>query len=367
MESWWISSTSRESREISPDMRVSEELNDKKGLLTDKQRETFDIVNFVVLCTMIGLFGITTNIINIIVFFKQGFTNTVNISFFSLAVSDLCCLVTLLWVGLCLNPLLANVGLPWNPSEFQYLTGAWPHIICGRITSYITAYVTVERCLCIIVPLKVKEIITPGRTALAVCLIYILNIFTLVPEYATSYFEWRFFPDTNRTLLTMAFTKSRQKVVGVVFFLSSVTGLTSFAVVVVFTAVLVLKLRHISKWRKDAVVGADNSGSLAGRDRKTMKMIVVISSILIVCYTPGTMITMATFLEPEFMLQRRYQNMCFAMWSVAFVFQAVNSSINIFLYYKMSTRYRETLDQMLGTCFRGRYVAGKYPHEMKRD
>lgn len=318
-------------------------LND---ILSLGQRKIFDIVNFVFLCSLIGVCGIVGNVINIIIFIKQGFKNTVNISFLGLAISDLCCLLTVIWVGVCQNPLLSNVGFPWIPDEFQYLTGAWPHIIFGRVTSYITAYVTAERCLCIAAPFLVKRIITPKRTTLAVFLIYSINILTLSPEYATSYFGWQFVPFLNKTLLRMSFTAERASVAGLVFFLNFVTGMLSFLIVILFTIILVVKLRQTSGWRKGATSDSTHQGAICSRDKKTMKLIVVIATILIVCYTPGTAITMATFVEPEFMLLRRYENFCFAMWSVSFVFQTLNSSINIVLYFTMSTKYRETFYEL---------------------
>lgn len=151
------------------------------GIINDFQFGLFEIINFVCLSTVISIFGIVANIINITIFFKQGFTTTVNISFFGIAISDLCCLITLLWVIIWLNPFMSNSEVPVAALEFQYLTGACPHAVCGRITSYITVYVTAERCLCVLLPLKVKQIVTPARTTVVVCLIFIINFLTNSP------------------------------------------------------------------------------------------------------------------------------------------------------------------------------------------
>lgn len=67
-------------------------------LVTDDCRRVFEIVNHVVLIGFICVFGITTNIANIVVFCKQGLNNTMNISLFGIAISDLSSLVTLGWL-----------------------------------------------------------------------------------------------------------------------------------------------------------------------------------------------------------------------------------------------------------------------------
>lgn len=326
------------------------EASTAETLLTLRQLEIFQIVNFVFICSIICVLGVGANIVNIIVYFKQGFANSVNISFFGLAISDLCCLLTLLWLCFCANPFIINSGVPWVYTDLMYITAAWPHMAFGRITSYITVFVSAERCLCITVPLKVKEMITPRRTTLTVSFIYILNIFPLVPEFVTSYLDFKFFPETNKTLLVIYFTSNRESVAGLVYLLSAFTGMLSFLGVIVVTVILIVKLTQISKWRKEATSGSVHAGLVSTREKKTVKMVAIIALILIVCYSPGSAVGLATFVEVELSLRGRYVDMAISMWSIAFIFQAINSSINILLYYKMSTKYRETLHELAGSC-----------------
>lgn len=48
--------------------------------VSDKMRVVFQVVNCVVLCGVTSLFGIGANVVNIVVFVKQGFKDSVNIS-----------------------------------------------------------------------------------------------------------------------------------------------------------------------------------------------------------------------------------------------------------------------------------------------
>lgn len=80
-----------------------------------------------------------------------------HLSFAGLAISDLGCLVTIIWTNLCLNPSFNSLDLPFESVGFQYLTSGWPHATFTRVTSWITAFITLERCLCITAPLKVLQ------------------------------------------------------------------------------------------------------------------------------------------------------------------------------------------------------------------
>ncbi|CAL1534771.1 unnamed protein product, partial [Lymnaea stagnalis] len=310
------------------------------GLLSDHAREIFIIVNHVVLSTAIGLFGVGANVINMAVFVRQGLTNSINISFFAMAVSDLCALVTLLWLNICLNPYIANVDSPIVFVEIQYLTAGWPHGCAARITSWITAYVTAERCLSIVLPLKVKQIVTPRRTTVILVLIYVINILTLVPEYSTVYFAWNSYPGKNHTMLGLAFRSNRPVTEGLVFTFHAAFAILSFTANVVFTSILVTRLKTSAKWRRKSTVDNEQSEIKAARDKKTMTMIILVAIILIICYTPTVVFSIVSTMVPEFGVVGRQSNIFHAAWSFAFLTHSINSSINIFLYYSMSSKYK---------------------------
>ncbi|CAG5128614.1 unnamed protein product, partial [Candidula unifasciata] len=71
-----------------------------------------------------------------------------------LAITDLGCLSTLLWTNICMTPAFYSLDLPFEPIQFQFVTSGIPHVMFSRISSWITALVTLERCLCITMPLK---------------------------------------------------------------------------------------------------------------------------------------------------------------------------------------------------------------------
>lgn len=138
---------------------------------------------------------------------------------------------------------------------------------------------------------------------------------------------------------------------GVEHFLHSILSIVSFTLVVILTVALVTKLKKSSEWRKESTAQTAQLNNVCIREQKTVKMVVLIATVLIVCYTPGTMLTLATFvLGPDLNVLGKYVNICLASWSVGYVCQAINSSVNIILYYKMSSKYRRTFDELLSLC-----------------
>ena len=88
------------------------------------------------------------------------------------------------------------------------------------------------------------------------------------------------------------------------------------------------------------------------RDRKLGRMIVLLSGIIFLCYIPSTVALLVQLIQPGFSMLGRYRNSFFATWSFVWVLDAFNSSVNIFVYYNMSSKYRATFNFMFGRCRR---------------
>lgn len=316
------------------------------NIANDNHRIIISIVNYVFLCGFISVFGTITNMINLVIFYKQGLRSTINISFFSLTVSDLCSLLLQQVFNIYINPFFENTELPIMYSDVQYLTSGVPREAFARITSLITMYITAERCLCVTFPLHVRRMITPQRTTLVIFVIYLVPFVTILLFYCTSYIGWKFHPDRNKTLLSIIFTNGSDKAISTANVLHSVLGVVIFLVTVVFTSILTYNLGQKSAWRNRANVQQERSESLSNRDRATMRTVVLISSILIICYTPAVILCVVSICEPEFSVGGRFYNMYYIMWSFALLLENINSSVNIFLYFKMSTKYRHIFRQL---------------------
>ncbi|XP_059177673.1 type-1 angiotensin II receptor B-like [Physella acuta] len=332
---------------------LASSLNLQPEFMNYFQRTIVVLVNRIFLCALIGLFGIVANVINIRVFLSQGLNNSVNICFLAVAFTDLFRIVTVQWMNVCSNPLIDQLNAPIIFQDIQYLTGGWPHACAIRITIGITAYITAERCLCILLPLKIKTLITPKRTSFILLLIYLFNFLALVPEYATVYFDWRFNLENNKTLLGLAFRENRPAVQGLAFMFHGTISMISLIAVIAFTSVLVVKLKVNSKWRKSAVnLNLTQTDLISNRDKNAIALVVTVATVLIICYTPIVIFSLVSTIVPDFSVSGRQANLFHATWSFGFLFSTFNASINIFLYYKMSSKYRKHFHSIfLDCCF----------------
>lgn len=87
--------------------------------LSREQFQQFTLVNIVYLNTIVSLVGVAGNMVNLVVFVRQGFGDNINRSLFALAVADIVSLLIGLISSLCRNPDFANADISLNAEEFQ--------------------------------------------------------------------------------------------------------------------------------------------------------------------------------------------------------------------------------------------------------
>ncbi|XP_005104394.1 probable G-protein coupled receptor 139 [Aplysia californica] len=311
-------------------------------IVSDEQWYIVQVVNVVVISGLLSLFGVVSNIINIVVFAKQGFQDSMNISLMGLAVSDLCSLVAMMWISICWNPLFYLSDLPFEPRDIMYLTGVTPRYLGVKISTFITAFITFERCLCIVAPLKVKMIITPARTKIIIISIYILMSILLIPFCLGHRLEWVFDFTVNATVLKTTYTAERELLEAITYLTQAVfTTTLSFIFVICCTIVLVVKLNSKTKWRQATAVKGDRAAKEVGiKDQKVVKMVTLIAVIFIVGSVPPTLLFFYMLFDKDFHIDGAYRNLFLIVWSSSFLTETVNSSVNIFVYLKMSSKYR---------------------------
>lgn len=309
-----------------------------------------------IICQIVSVFGSINNVINISIFVRQGFTDTINISLLALAVSDMCSLLTIMWSNLCFTQAFQESGIPLLANEVQLISGSWPHVTFTRTTGWITAFISFERCMCVIFPLKVKTLFTPKRHTSTMIAIYVVTLGCSTLAYVSLGLEWRFYPQKNRTLIGLAYHMDayRRKITDAVSY--AVNGvlmpMTCFLSVVVCTAVLVVKLNQQTSWRQTNASAASQGQVLKTervvntKERRVATMVVFISAIFIASFVPAVCIFVAGYIEPQLSYDGRYKHLFLVTLSISFTVEAINSSINIFVYFSMSTKYRETFLQM---------------------
>ncbi|KAK6962902.1 G-protein coupled receptor C02B8.5 [Biomphalaria glabrata] len=320
------------------------------GLVSYEVREIVVTAN-ILFGEIVGLLGIVANVINVVVFSKIGFSDTVNISLAALAISDVGALVTLQWFNVIVNPWFLQLDLPFLPLEIQSLTAGYPHNYFVKVTGFITAFVAFERCLCVTLPFKVKTLITK-RFAIGFNVAVFFSIaLTMFPVYYTAYYDWKFDAKKNKTVLGIFYTKNINDVLGPSLFLTnSVVPLVSFAVIILCNIVIAFRLKRAAAWRQMSTSASNTAPAAAVslKEKKMVKMIVTVSVIFIICFIPSSAMLTARALMPELSITGVYSNINAMVATYAMEMETVNSSITIVVYYRMSSKYKETLLLMFG-------------------
>lgn len=193
-----------------------------------------------------------------------------------------------------------------------------------------------------------KLIVTPKRSLLIIIFIYITFFLAVFPAVYTGTHSigWKTYPERNRTLLGLVLRSYYKEVEDTTNAINACLQISSFLTLILCTAGLVVELSRKNQWRKTiSFTGGQNL--LSKRDQRLCKMIVVMSTILIVCFIPSTCSFVANIAVPGYGVSGRYEHVFSAVWSVTWVFEATGSSVNMFLYYVMSSKYRHTFRQVL--------------------
>ncbi|RUS71570.1 hypothetical protein EGW08_020663 [Elysia chlorotica] len=326
--------------------------------MRDEDAEIILYFTLLGVCPVVGLFGIIANIINIIIFIRNGFTESINVSLLGLAISDLLALLFVVLFAAFINPhSLHSEDLRWNAMDFAYVIVAVPNSMFTRITCLITVFITVERCLCFVLPLRVKSLITPGRSALVVAAIFVAMSFALGLAYVAIELDWRWDAGRNKTVIATVLRRPDSRtLLNIRNNISMSSQLFSLFALGVSNIALALAVERQAKWRAQTVASApqpnqtaacsETSDSATYRNRRLARMIQFLSLILFITYLFSTIFYMVANFVPEFDFYGKYKNEFRSYWMIAIAAQAFNSSINILFYYRMNARYRRRFNKM---------------------
>ena len=148
------------------------------------------------------------------------------------------------------------------------------------------------------------------------------------------------------------FYRDNEIVIDILFRLvySSILIMLFFTIIAVTTTITAVKLRRVVQWRHSSTSSASVSVTSSIKEIALTKTLVATSVLFIVCLAPTIMVQIASLVEPEFYFTGSYYNLVNVTYTVMLLFLVSNSSFNFFIYYDMSTRYRQTLRDLFRLC-----------------
>ena len=292
--------------------------------------------------------GVPTNLLNCLVFYRQGLRDRMNLCLFSLALVDML-YVTFFYLvsSYCLvGQLFPEAGEWWKFFVRKYFAGLYAGFLFS--SGCLTMVIAVERCVCVTLPLKAATLVKTRTIAVIIagvvvslqtmCLLYPLEI-----SIGT-----RKDPNTGRITFFLTTTEfySQHKVLYDVVentFLMIVIPFTTFTVVTIATAITVVQLKRAIAWRH----GSSSSSSSDVREVALVKMLVVVSLIYIISSAPNVALGLTRLLVSDFLPSGNYANIYLASNLMSLLLAEVNSSVNFFVYLARSSRFRQELRGLL--------------------
>ncbi|KAI8786135.1 FMRFamide receptor [Biomphalaria glabrata] len=341
---------------------VNSTLSEKQsvhGLIPSPALSIILICNYLVIGLFVSALGTLGNLANIVIFTKEGYQDSVNITLSALAMSDIGALLLQMAVSVLNSPIWNDVDIPFLSAATLCTQFFYPRQYFIRVSGVITAFAACEKCLCVVFPMRVRQIITRNFAIGANCFICIILLLYFYPPYYSAYLDWGLDVKQNKTKITVYYRSNAEKVLRIAYLVSDLSvPYITFCILILCNAVIVVKLKSKSKWRQSVAVRNSNldskSAETSAREKKLALMLATVSTLFVVCLLPQSILLTCVSLVRELNLNGAYNDVTVLISSFTLLLENINCSINILVYYCMSTKYRKTfqacfLDAMKST------------------
>lgn len=289
-----------------------------------------------------------TNVINMIVFYKQGLRHRVNLCLFSLALVDL----TVVFYHFAI---FAEHMFSFNSQEIiglvdNFLTNNKIRIFYS--TSYgsllLSTIIAIERCFCVMMPLHASLLLTT-RNMVVIILTSVPIVCFLRLVVLAKYTIRCVYDERTQLILRMLFVTdyaARNKelldfIDGI--FYGCFMALGCPLIVLMCTLITIGKLWQTAAWRNHT------SSADTGRERAVTKMLVTLSLVSLVLNLPRIGLRIYPMFNSKFSSNGTYRNLYLVCSSIAEICVCVESSFRFIIYYSASSKYRETLKNLIKT------------------
>ena len=159
-------------------------------------------------------------------------------------------------------------------------------------------------------------------------------------------------PTNNRTRTIFDFSKYRPELfINSRFASNAIPITTCFLVVVAGTVFLIVRFKQSRQLRLSMTGSAEQSDKMSAKDIRLIRTVISICVIYIVGVLPNVSLYAACTIYPDLNVSNPYFGKFLLLaYYVCDVFQAMSSSVNIFVYFNMGSRYKDTFRQTFLPC-----------------
>ena len=296
----------------------------------------------------LALAGILTNLINIVIFYKMGFSDGVNQNFLMLSIFD-----GILALGAFLNStsyILLNTKFPQGGPIAEHLQAViWVSLISwpfSQIFSCITTtFIAAVRCCCVAMPLHAKRVLTARRQLLIIAFFSLsvgsILVYTLAPvQYIRSSH-----PFTNASEIM-----KRGAWYALLHTFTDIFLYITFIIVILCVIILSLSLnrshRFLNQWM--LVSGDKEKRQVISQEVRVVQTVFLVAAVFLLCNTPTIIIAIARQISPELETKGKLRNLYdfFIIFTETTLLTKVVA--NVFIYFSFNKRYRFVFLKMVG-------------------
>ncbi|XP_059143069.1 uncharacterized protein LOC131930545 [Physella acuta] len=357
------------------------------GLITERQYFYIECCSLLVV-GMVSLFGGVSNVINIVTFLSMGIAESMTVFLLLLAFSDLAYLLvmffnTVLYI-LYLVEKVSNYStwFYFNPDGARTFC-AHTSNVCNTMNILLTMHMAVVRCLAVIRPLHFRNVLS-GKKTLPIVSVYLLfSLLTYIPILAFMGRDVTFDPKVNASRLVTWISPQREKVKNIIWLVrDAILPFAAQVIVIACVVVMTVALKASAHFRsanttsashaqatatsqvqpatashvqtatasqnqtdnteiKDNMRLLQRSSNLSRKDVHVIQQLVLVCLVFVVFNTPRVVFSLASLAEDKFSLGGVYHYLYLTGACLVFLFQVLNSSLHVFIYYKYSSTFRQ--------------------------
>lgn len=305
-----------------------------------------------ILITTVGVIG---NIVNLLVFWRQGLTHRMNLSLFLLSTADL--LFELYAFVVSLHFLLIEAGILSVELFYKVFSPSMGISFGLKITSACYFMViTTDRCICVLFPLHAASFIRTRTLGLVFAIIpvfVLIGCVSIALKYQIQIFEicgsaqWHLIPSSFASLERELFDNS----MFVLMFI--VLPIFNLFVVVAETIIILVKLKLTVKWQERTVRAKTK---INDQQMALTKMFIVLSCMYSATATPNIAMVTTYMILRDSLTSPSYLNMFLTQLIITSLFCYVDSAMKVFIYFFRSSKFRLEFRSLF--CFKNSPHAG---------
>lgn len=327
----------------------------------------FDMSLFIaisfVLGSIVSLLGIWSNIFSMVIFYKIGFKDTISVELFALSCTD--CLISGLQLANCICYII-GICYPTSHIDIFSLTMLvfGYAIVCFYLVScWITTLISVERCLCVVYPFKIKQIFTRSRCIILILTIYIIFIVIHISVYVVFKVEWI---ETGQPFIGVNATGESMWMLTVILNNQTMVFEKAYDVSLNITMAMLIQciVTVCALWMGYSIIRQTNTepttnikrhssllnlaSTLSDREKRLVKVVLFLAVMLVAGNVPQFVITALYHILLSGLDALDYQCLSTFLWSSGCVCVSLGSASNFLVFLKLNSKFRALFYHLCG-------------------